>query len=157
LKTTNPAELADVSDRVLIREVIGRYFYAVDRGDWAALASCFAVDAHYEAADGFIDAHSRDAILEVLTGGSPYAERSHVMSSVEVVTDRDTASGDTFAIAYLLDGGIDKGRFMVRGLQYLDSFVRTADGWRIKTRRHITRWQFDALAVPPMRPKTLVR
>jgi len=53
----------------------------------------------------------------------------------------------------VVDDGGGKGRIRVRGLRYIDDFVKTPEGWRIRHRVHIPIWQYEVVSVPPGLPQ----
>ena len=142
---------ADIWDRHAVREVIGKYFAALDRADKSLLAECFSADARYESTGGTLNLDGREAICARLASAHS-GWRSHVPSSMTIEIDGDRARADTFALAYLVeDAGADQ-RVIVRGVQYLDELRREAGEWRISRRYHGTQWQFEARTVEPFVP-----
>jgi uncharacterized protein (TIGR02246 family) len=139
-----------VSDAAAIREVAERYFYAVDARRFDLLASCFAVDAVMTIHGGERTMTGRDAIVDAFRH-LPFAGSTHLVTSQHVGVNGDEASAHTVAVAFVVDDG-DDGLVRTRGLEYHDELVRTKDGWEIRRRDHVARWQFDAEAVPPAVP-----
>jgi ketosteroid isomerase-like protein len=146
--------LLKLFDQTAIRDVIGRYFYCLDRRDFAALTTCFTSDAHGEYDDGKTVHVGREAIIEALRGITQFKFSSHLIGSLMVEVNGDLAKADTFGVAFLVvDGGEGKGRVLVRGLRYLDNLVQVPEGWRINHRVHIPIWQYEAASVPPALPQ----
>ncbi|MBV9661249.1 MAG: nuclear transport factor 2 family protein [Acidimicrobiales bacterium] len=153
--TTGDSEiLRDLADEAAIRHLIERYFFGLDRRDGKALASIYTPDG-VERGDGTVvdvDSHVA-ALLRV----GKFAYSHHIIGSVGIEIDGDRGTGDTYALAFLAvdekddEGG--RGRMVVRGLRYLDDYVRTAEGWRISRRDGpIPLWQYEIDSMPPALP-----
>ena len=141
-------------DQAAIRDVIGLYFYGLDRRDFTVFTDCFTPDAYGEYDGGKAVHRGREAIITALRGISQFKSSSHLASSMMIKVDGDRAKADTYAVAFLLtDNEEGKGRILVRGLQYLDDFVHRPEGWRIAHRVHIPVWQYEATSVPPSLPQ----
>ncbi|MEJ6395950.1 nuclear transport factor 2 family protein [Gymnodinialimonas sp. 2305UL16-5] len=73
---------------------------------------------------------------------------THSVSNCRMLVDADTASSDMFAIAVVVPGTSGPGSIQTVGVRYTDELVRTAAGWKIRTRTHSVTWQIDSEAVP---------
>lgn len=142
--------MGELLDKFAISLIIEQYFYGIDRTDSALLRRCFADEASYTSDAGRLNMNSGDEIGGRLGRGSLFAQTSHVRSSQKIEVDGDTATADTFAVVYLVKDVTDGGAIMVRGLQYRDTLVRKSEGWKILSRHHSTKWQFETTAVTPM-------
>jgi hypothetical protein len=148
------ATVQALADEAAIRGLVNRYFFGLDRRDGAALASIYTPEG-VERGDGEVvdvEAHVR-ALLRV----GRFAFSHHIVGSVGIEVDGDRATGDTYALAFLAvdakDDDVGDGRIVVRGLRYLDDFVRTPDGWRISRRDGpIPLWQYELASMPPALP-----
>jgi len=146
--------LLKLLDQAAIRDVIGQYFYSLDRRDFAALTACFTSDAHGEYDGGKTIHVGREAIIEALRGITQFKFSNHMIGSMMIEVDGDRAKADTYGVAFLvIDDGEGKGRILVRGLRYLDGLVKRLEGWRISHRVHIPIWQYEAVSVPPAIPQ----
>jgi ketosteroid isomerase-like protein len=127
-----------------IRAVITRYFFALDRRDYGALATCFAPDA-----TGWYDREygpGRDAIVAYLRGAmARWDATTHLGGNVEIIIGVGDARAHVSAVAYLVsDRPGDAGaRICVRGLRYSDTFTTHADRWVISRRERVADWSFD--------------
>ena len=159
MTTTRALDREAALDRLLdesaIRDLLMRYFYGVDRRQMDP-DSLFAEDVVLEMFGGAVKVQGLKAIKEGGLAGNraparPFQISSHGPTSMRITVDGDTAEADTFIVACLVfqpqDG--EKGRVLVRGIQYLDKLVRLPQGWRIRQRLHKPLWQFEAEAVPP--------
>ena len=158
MKKTGPSDdirtQQKVFDQAAIRDVLEKYFYGLDRRDFAALADCFTSDAYGEYDGGKTIHVGREAIIEALRGITQFTFSTHLPGSTMIDVDRDRAKTETTGVAFLVvDEGGDKGRILVRGLRYIDDFVKTPEGWRICHRVHIPIWQYEVVSVPPGLPQ----
>jgi ketosteroid isomerase-like protein len=132
------SDLTDLLDKQAITETCYRYAIVLDNRDWTALATVFTPDAEAYYLDmppciGYqaIEDTCRTA-LSVLDASQ------HLIGNVTVTLDGDdpdSADCLCYLQAQHVKTGTEGGdNFIIAG-RYLDRFVRTADGWRIKQRR----------------------
>ena len=140
----------ELLDQFAISLLIEQYFYGVDRRDAALIRNCFADEATYSSDAGALNMDSGDEIGRRLGRGGRYAQTSHIRSSQRIEVTGDTATADTYAIAYLVTDTTAGGAVLVRGLQYRDTLARKADGWKIVRRHHSTKWQYEETCTEPM-------
>jgi hypothetical protein len=138
-------------ERQAVQELLDRYFFAIDSRKPDLVGTCFADNARYTSDAGLLHMEGRDAIAGRLGKGGPFAHTAHVRASQEIVIDGLGAAAQTFAIAYLVEPETDGGTVHVRGLCYTDRLERGAEGWKIVTRHHSTKWQFDQPGCPFMK------
>ncbi len=155
LKDDEVALMLECLDKIRIRDIINKYFFGLDRRDWDAVSSCFTSDARWESKPETVDRSSETVvrngikvIIEKLHKVEQFSATSHLATSQSIKIRGDTAAAETFAIAHCIFGPVDRGRIFVRGLLYVDELFRTAEGWRIQHRVHITIWQYEADTVP---------
>jgi hypothetical protein len=136
-------------DKAAIREVLNWYFCGLDRREDRFFEHCFSEQVEYGRFGTFPDGEDaeftigRAAAIEFLHGVRRYAMSSHGAYSQHLEVDGDTATADTFAVAYLILPGGDGRPVLVRGLRYLDRLRKLPEGWRITRRLHIPSWQFE--------------
>ena len=141
------ARAARLLDEQEVRDACMRFFAGWDRRDAALFRSAFTADATSETGDAQV---TRSTVSDALTDGQistpsmPFS--SHAPSSQVVTVTGDTATADTMVTCHIVT---DKGEVLVRGLRYLDDLVRTADGWRIRHKKHLVLWQYDARRIYP--------
>lgn len=119
--------LQQLEDRFAILELKARYFRAVDTHDWELLESLFVPDAKFTGKGGFDTVGAADWVGRVrsfLEGGWS----SHHGHTPEVTIDGDAASGIWAMEDYV---GLPTGDIVHGYGHYADTYVRTADGWRI--------------------------
>jgi hypothetical protein len=120
-------------DYVEIRQLAARYGHAVDQGadDGYAYADLFAEGATFGQTTG------RDnlATLAKRTAKGPQAAWHFIVNHVIEPTE-DGAKGKEYLV-HLQYGDGDKPNVVWGGGHYEDTYVKTADGWRFKTRRFV--------------------
>ena len=128
--------LQEISDRIEIQELLVRYSHAVDTQDWEAYEKVFTPDAFidYVAMGG--PAGTLAEIRQFLETTMPmFKSFQHmVANTVLEFVDADHVKGRTICHnPMVLDMG-GKEHVFFCGLWYRDEIVRTADGWKIKSR-----------------------
>jgi hypothetical protein len=143
-------ELRAELDRAAIREVMLRYAAGLDRRDFAMVRACFTPDACAEYSGKQLDP-GVDAIIDYVRGVSALRSSMHVVANILVELRGDTASSETYTVAYLADTRDSGEVIMVRPLRYRDELVRDGDaGWLIRRRVHIPEMMFTAEGLPPI-------
>lgn len=130
-----------------IQEVMTRYFRGCDRGDVAAIRSCFADDARVShpgrdavvGGDAVIEAIFRPAFAYLK---NPDARcRTHFMGNFRIERlAGDAAETETYVIAALLAKEAAGETADVKSLRYLDRFRRIDGEWRVAERRMTQDW-----------------
>lgn len=129
-------DLQYLIDRREIEDLMIAYCNAIDLHDWDALDDIFAADAEidYTALGGPKD--NLPAIKRFLDASLPnFKHKQHIISNMQITVAGDKATGRTCCINPM---GMPEGqgvRNVVFWLWYIDEFVSTENGWRIKKRR----------------------
>ncbi len=140
-----PLSLQEVSDRLEIQDLVNLYAELIDSKRFDALRGVFTEDAHidYTATGG--QAGDLDSSIEFLTealAGFPHTQ--HLMGNIQIRLDGDEASGRVMCFNPMnLRAGERTHQFFI-GLWYVDDYVRTEQGWRIRHRRQEKSWDFNA-------------
>jgi hypothetical protein len=128
--------LQDISDRLEIQDLQTAYSTAIDTRNWDALDDVFTADAYidYTAFGG-----SKGNLAETkafLANAMPmFSSFQHLVATSQVKLAGDTATARTICHnPMVLDRGKGKTHVFYCGLWYLDEYVRTPQGWRIKKR-----------------------
>jgi SnoaL-like domain len=113
----------DLTDRLTLQELPGRYGDLIDDRDWEGLSQIFMEDSTFEIPDQRLDglAQIRDFMAK------SRHPRTHLMTNIYV---NETAEGTILhsrLVGMRQDGTIISGR-------YRDVVVKGADGWRVATR-----------------------
>ena len=137
-------ELAEISDRIEIEQLMVRYVEAIDAKDWDLLDSVFTHDAFldYESSGGPAGKGAYPVIKEWLKGNlAIFPMTQHMIGKSLVEIDGDTASCRTIfynpmGVPVNADGVYDPAgdelHIFVVGGWYNDTCIRTDQGWRIK-------------------------
>ena len=147
----------ELQDRSDITQLMYRYADAMDRRDIDGVLRCFTENAETSWHDGVVRADGADELRrflknafsdDVLGAARP---SSHLMANVMIDLDGDRAVVETTALACVTNR---PDTVTVRGVHYSDVCERTADGWRIRVRRHRADWEFSTLGqtVGPIAP-----
>jgi hypothetical protein len=148
-----------------ITQLINRYAYGIDTCanlgyDYANLFTPDGVfidrnsDAGF-AAGGRVLAQGRDALATLVGGGSRGCETklvwtdwSHLMLNHEITPAPNGATGRI----YLVQLGMDGPGSVARHGGYEDIYVRTPEGWRIRSRTHVRNkaWHSEKLRTPDL-------
>jgi hypothetical protein len=109
-------------DLVEINQLLARYAVNMTKGDVAGVVSVFTPDGTYSA---FGDAFTLDQFPELVAA----APQGLFMTGTSLIAlDGDTATG-TQPLCF-----VEHSTHDMRIGYYNDTYVRTADGWRLKTR-----------------------
>ncbi|SFO50089.1 SnoaL-like domain-containing protein [Pseudonocardia ammonioxydans] len=123
--------LQTLSDRTEILELRSRYARALDEQDWDLMRTVFAEDGYADFSFG----RPCEGIEEILHGCRSIMEHldhtQHLLGNHEITVDGDRASGRHKLIggAYLTTAA--GAPSLCEHGEYVDEYVRTADGWRI--------------------------
>lgn len=133
--------------RLSINDLIARYFWSLDHGDYRSLAGCFAPDATANYGRELLGVA---AIVDYLRGvESNWANSTHLGGASQIVFRDQGAAVESTAVAFLAIGGAKpQGMVRVRGLQYRDEVTPVRGGWAFTRRVRTAIWMFDAPAVP---------
>ena len=127
----------EISDRLEIHELIARYSVALDSRDYDALDALFTDDAVLDyTATGAIKGSLAEMKAFIAQAFTMFEGTQHLTTSttLQFSDDGNTAQGKSACHNPMVFGGDLKPRMMIVGLWYVDTFVRTADGWRFKER-----------------------
>ena len=130
--TSLEARLAEVEDRLAIRELVARYCFAVDDRDLAAIADLFSVDAFFGSSDRSMGAAGRAAIMRQFESRySVMGASNHVSHDQLVEFDGPgRAHGRVSVHAELWRNE----RAMITALRYADNYVKSDGRWRFSQR-----------------------
>ncbi len=128
--------LQEISDRLELNDLLVDYTTAIDNKDIDALDHIFTQDAYIDyTAYGGIKGNFEE-IKEFLQSALPlFSATQHLIANSSIKLNGDTATGKTMCFNPMVmkkeDGGED---MMILGFWYVDKFIRTENGWRIKER-----------------------
>ncbi len=141
-----PLSLQEISDRLEIQDLIYRYAELLDGKRFDELATVFSDDAHidYSAMGGAVG--NREETIAWLAKVMPmFPNTQHSVANAQIRVDGDRATGRVMCFnpqEFPLPGG--GTQLVMMGLWYVDEYVRTAGGWRIRRREEEKSWVFNA-------------
>jgi len=126
--------LQELSDRLEIQDLITGYSYAIDFHRFDELDAIFTPDATLDfTATGGIAGPLPEIKTWLATVLGHFGGHQHLVATSAVIVDGDTATARTICHNPMWFAEPKRPPLYV-GLWYHDSFVRTADGWRIAAR-----------------------
>ena len=138
-------------DIVEIQQLLYRYARAIDAKDWKALGEVFTADAriHYAVERG-AELSARELQGWLATAMRIFKVTQHVVTNPLVELAGEGARATSYLTATHLQVRLDGTTARTtEGGRYSDTLVRTAQGWRIATRRLDRIWVDGSYLVPP--------
>ena len=136
--------IQEISDRLEIQDLVFHYADVIDRKDFDALRDVFTEDAHIDYSEMGGAVGNREEIISFLKEVmGRFPNYQHLNANVQIFLDGDTASGRILCFNPMEIGGGSGTQTFMMGLWYVDGYVRTADGWRIKRRVEEKSWKFN--------------
>ena len=135
-QTSKPATLT-AADYLEIQQLVARYSYAVDMhgGDGSAYAALFTPDGTFGTqAKGTAQLAELAAKTNKERSGPAFAR--HFVTNVMIKPSPEGATGRSYLVAL----GISEARkptTILHGGHYDDVYVKTSQGWRIKSRTYV--------------------
>jgi hypothetical protein len=138
-----------MSDRFEIQDLCYRYAEIIDSKDFDALRSdVFTEDAHidYSVFGGSVgNLEETISFLKAALTTELFPNHQHLNANIQVQVNGDEARGRVMCFnpqeINLPDGG---SQVFVCGLWYLDTYIRTGQGWRIRERVEERSYVFNA-------------
>jgi SnoaL-like protein len=137
--------LQEISDRLEIQDLLYRYAELIDGKRFDELVDVFSEDAHvdYSAFGGSVG--NRAETIAFLAKAMPmFPNTQHSNANVQIRVDGDRAFGRVMCFnpqEIRLPGGATQ--VFLLGLWYVDEYVRTGAGWRIRRRCEEKSWVFN--------------
>jgi 3-phenylpropionate/cinnamic acid dioxygenase small subunit len=138
--------LQEISDRMEIQDMLYEYADIIDKKDFDRLRDVFAEDSHidYSAYGGAVG--NREEAIEFLKQAmvDVFPNTQHLNANIQIKVEGDAATGRVMCFnpmeMNMPDGGTQVIMF---GLWYIDKYIRTEQGWRIKERAEEKSWSFN--------------
>lgn len=129
--------LQEISDRIELQQLLHEYAGAIDAKEFDRLDAVFTPDADidYRVFGGIAGSYPE---VKVWLGKvlSTFPAYQHMIGNMEISIAGDQASGRVMCLNPMAfpgkDGTVQMGFF---GFWYVDTYTRTASGWRIRSRR----------------------
>lgn len=123
-----------------VRNVIALTAISQDARDWETHASCYAADARYTHPKGELE--GVDNIVARSRSALSLLDRSqHLIGSVHVVVDGDTAESTAYFVAQHVREAAEGGSLFVIAGSYRDSLALKDGRWSITHRRQEYSWR----------------
>lgn len=138
--------LQEISDRLEIQDMLYEYANIIDKQEFDRLRDIFSEDAHidYSAYGGAVG--NLEEIIKFLNQAmvNVFSNTQHLNANIQIKVDGDNGTGRVMCFNPMELNTPDKGAhvFML-GLWYVDKYVRTEKGWRIKERIEEKSWAFN--------------
>lgn len=146
--------LQEISDRLEIQKLLVDYAAAIDQKQLDRLSDIFLPDAFvsyvpYGGPEGPFH-EIKDWLAQSLDG---YPATQHLLANPDITIEGDTARGRVMCFNPLVTINEEGKRGLAwLGLWYVDSYVRTAQGWRISSRSEEPCWQHGFEGGPQIAP-----
>ncbi|HEY4279605.1 MAG TPA: nuclear transport factor 2 family protein [Conexibacter sp.] len=137
-------------DRAALRRLVDEYALAMDNADLEAFHKLFVPDGalivrrqgRKEPMGTFTGPGTDGVALIALLMNEHYWATMHNVTTHVSKVDGDSATGTTLCLAYHVIERDDNGTPALETLavRYEESFVRTAEGWRFRTRDVVRLW-----------------
>jgi SnoaL-like domain len=134
------AEPLSPQDHAEIQQLYARYNHAIDSGNAEAWAATFTADGVFN--DRFTGREALIGFANNFKANGP--SRRHWNSNLTLTATTHGAQGSVCLL--LLDVGVKPAAIMASGV-YADELVKTADGWRFKSR--VVKLDGPVQPVPP--------
>ncbi|NAZ76667.1 DUF4440 domain-containing protein [Kineococcus sp. T13] len=136
------------SDREAVRRLIDAYAHHADRREPAEQAAVFTEDGRVLLFEGdpaktepVQTIHGREALAATFAGLiAQYEATTYFNGQSDVDVTGDSASAETYCMAHHLLRQDGQRVLLTMAIRYLDTFERTAEGWRIAERRIVFDW-----------------
>lgn len=138
----------ELSDRFEIQDLCFRYAQIIDSKDFDALRSdVFTADAHidYSVFGGSVGGlEDTITFLKEAMTAEVFPAHQHLNANVQIALNGDTATGRVMCFnPQEMNLGEGKTQLFMCGLWYVDEYVRTDQGWRIRRRVEEKSWVFN--------------
>ena len=135
-QTSKPATLT-AADYLELQQLVARYSYAVDMhgGDGSAYAALFTPDGTFGTqAKGTAQLAELAAKTNKERSGPAFAR--HFVTNVMIKPSPEGATGRSYLVALDISE-VRKPTTILHGGHYDDVYVKTSQGWRIKSRTYV--------------------
>jgi len=127
-----------VADRLAVSDLLDDYARGVDTKDWALVASVFAEGATLDySAFGGPSGPAAEVLAWIASSVENFPLTQHHISNRRIRVNGDTATCTAELFAPMTMANM---KMLFTGGRYVDSFVRTSDGWRITERACENGW-----------------
>lgn len=124
-------EIQFLTDRIEIRDLLATYYRSIDRRDWKALETVYAIDAHFKSPPR-VEQQGREAIIASTSRVGVYKRTYHFMGNHIATVNGSIADSETYAMAYHYYDQEDgtEHEYVLR-IRYVDKLRKTDGRWEI--------------------------
>lgn len=137
----------DLRDRAEILDLIHRFVLEADKRNAEGMVDCVTRDAIVSFNDGELLLEGAAALRTFMAGQfsengtlNPRTAGTHAMCNSIIKVDGDRATAETSGVTYL---ATPANIVHMRGVRYVDAFVKLGGRWLLADRRHSCGWQAD--------------
>lgn len=137
--------LQEISDRFEIQDKLYVYSDIIDKQEFDKLRDVFTEDAHIDYSVFGGPVGNLEEIVKFLKEAMPiFANTQHLNANMQITVRGDEGTGRVMCFnPQEMKLGEDKTHVFMLGLWYVDKYVRTDAGWRIKERVEEKSWVFN--------------
>ncbi len=137
--------LQEISDRFEIQDMLYAYSDIIDSQDFDKLRDIFVEDAHIDYSVFGGPVGKRDEIISFLKQAMPqFTNTQHLNANIQVSINGNEATGRVMCFNPMeMKPSEDETHVFMLGLWYMDKYIRTDEGWRIKERVEQKSWAFN--------------
>lgn len=147
----HPVTAQDAEERLALRELMGRYARALDRGDYALLRRLFTEDAYFEFNGGQVVNRNVDEIVRMIQSLQGTRITVHFLTNQYIELHGEMAYMETYGQAHHLRPREGEGeRDAVCGVCYRDQLIKVNGEWRIRHRLETVEWRREDVAISPV-------
>lgn len=139
-----PLSVKELSDRFEIQDLLYQYADIVDQKNFDQLREVFTTDAHidltaYGGSVGDLEytiSYLKQTMIERI-------HTQHLNANIQITVEGDHALGRVVCFNPQQCKKAQQNQVFLLGLWYVDQYVRTTKGWRIKERLQQKSWTFE--------------
>ena len=146
MSSRSTISLADIADRIEIRELIEAYAHCADRRDAKGQMALFTDDTIFIV---YMDSRSkepsytltgRESLRPVFENLRNYDTTTHFLGQSTLRLAGDKATGESYCLAHHLSMVDGQRTLMIASLRYQDEFVRQQEQWLFAKRILLVDW-----------------
>ena len=137
--------LAEIADRLALRELVDAYPHCADRRDLDGQLSLFTADAELlliddRSAKPTQQFNGRESLRPLFENLNTYETTTHFNGQNTVWWEADSASGVVNCLAHLVKLEGSRRTLTISCIRYLDQFVKLDKRWYFKQRKAVLDW-----------------
>ena len=139
--------LQEISDRFELQDLANKYADIIDKKTFDQLRDIFTQDAYIDySATGGAAGNLEEIIAFLKDAMTIFLNSQHLNANIQIKVSGDEAIGRVMCFNPMETRHKDGSRNMFMcGIWYVDKYVRTPKGWRIKERVEEKSWMLNAV------------